>query len=52
MAMSYLRVRKQLQALLPKRLASLDNLEGTLISVEAAAGDIEVSAFSIISVAH
>lgn len=43
-ALSYLRTRKQLEELLERRLSSLANLEGTLITVEAAAGDIEVRA--------
>ncbi|THU96334.1 Snf7-domain-containing protein [Dendrothele bispora CBS 962.96] len=42
LAMSYLRSRKQLEDLLTKRLGALDNLEGTLIRVEAAAGDVEI----------
>ncbi|KAK7036496.1 hypothetical protein VNI00_011693 [Paramarasmius palmivorus] len=42
LAMSYLRSRHQLEDLLKKRLGALENLEGTLIQVEAAAGDIEI----------
>ena len=42
MALNHLRLRKQLEDLLSKRLSSLGTLESTLISVEAAAGDIEV----------
>jgi len=42
MALNHLRLRKQLEDLLSKRLGSLGTLESTLISVEAAAGDIEV----------
>ncbi|KAF5380996.1 hypothetical protein D9615_004079 [Tricholomella constricta] len=41
-ALSHLRLRKQLEDLLSKRLGSLDNLESTLLRVEAAAGDIEI----------
>ncbi|KAG5647289.1 hypothetical protein DXG03_000826 [Asterophora parasitica] len=41
-ALSHLRLRKQLEDLLSKRLGSLDNLEATLLRVEAAAGDIEM----------
>ncbi|KAG5724008.1 hypothetical protein E4T56_gene11238 [Termitomyces sp. T112] len=41
-AMSHLRLRKELQDLLSKRLGSLDNLETTLLRVEASAGDIEI----------
>ncbi len=42
MALNYLRSRKLLEDLNNKRLTSLTTLESTLISVEAAAGDIEV----------
>ncbi|KAF8623494.1 hypothetical protein AX15_006277 [Amanita polypyramis BW_CC] len=42
MALNYLRSRKQLEDLANKRLGSLSTLESTLISVEAAAGDIEI----------
>ena len=42
MALNHLRLRKQLEDLLSKRLGSLGTLESTLISVEASAGDIEV----------
>lgn len=42
MALNYLRSRKLLEDLSNKRLSSLNTLESTMISVEAAAGDIEV----------
>ncbi|KAK2466799.1 hypothetical protein APHAL10511_001057 [Amanita phalloides] len=42
MALNYLRSRKLIEDLSSKRLASLTTLESTLISVEAAAGDIEL----------
>ncbi|KAF8350578.1 Snf7-domain-containing protein [Amanita rubescens] len=42
MALNYLRSRKLLEDLNNKRLTSLTTLESTLISVEAAAGDIEI----------
>ncbi|KAJ3763887.1 Snf7-domain-containing protein [Lentinula raphanica] len=42
LALSYLRSKKQLDQLLTKRLGALANLEGTLIQVEGAAGDIEI----------
>ncbi|KAG6878922.1 hypothetical protein C0992_006614 [Termitomyces sp. T32_za158] len=41
-ALSHLRLRKELEDLLSKRLGSLDNLEKSLLLVEAAAGDIEI----------
>ncbi|KAG6814537.1 hypothetical protein H0H92_000064 [Tricholoma furcatifolium] len=41
-ALSHLRLRKELEDLLSKRLSSLDNLEATLLRVEAAAGDVEI----------
>jgi len=41
-ALGHLRIRKQLEDLLSKRLNSLGTLESTLINVEAAAGDIEI----------
>ncbi|KAF8077814.1 hypothetical protein FPV67DRAFT_1463120 [Lyophyllum atratum] len=41
-ALSHIRVRKQLEDLLSKRLGSLENLESTLLRVEAAAGDIQI----------
>lgn len=41
-ALSHLRLRKELEGLLSKRLGSLDNLESSLLRVETAAGDIEV----------
>ncbi|KAE9399738.1 hypothetical protein BT96DRAFT_919926, partial [Gymnopus androsaceus JB14] len=44
MALSYLRSKKLLDELLSKRLGALANLEGTLIQVEGAAGDIEILA--------
>ncbi|KAF8637335.1 hypothetical protein AX17_002836 [Amanita inopinata Kibby_2008] len=42
MSLNYLRSRKQLEELNKRRLGSLHTLESTLISVEAAAGDIEI----------
>ncbi|KAJ3991784.1 Snf7-domain-containing protein [Lentinula boryana] len=42
LALSYLRSKKLLDELLTKRLGALGNLEGTLIQVEGAAGDIEI----------
>ncbi|TFK42436.1 Snf7-domain-containing protein [Crucibulum laeve] len=42
LALSYLRSRKHLEDLLGKRLGSLGTLEATLISVETAAGDVEL----------
>jgi len=44
-ALTYIRSRKQLEDLLSKRLGSSSTLESTLISVEAAVGDIEVLGF-------
>ncbi|KAJ7271980.1 Snf7-domain-containing protein [Mycena haematopus] len=41
-ALTYLRLRKQIEDVLSKRLGSLTTLEATLISVETAAGDIEI----------
>ncbi|KAJ7510064.1 Snf7-domain-containing protein [Mycena galericulata] len=41
-ALTYLRSRKQFEDLLRKRAGSLQTLEGTLISVETAAGDVEI----------
>lgn len=41
-ALSHLRARKQLEDLLNKRLGALENLQSTLLSVERAAGDVEV----------
>lgn len=41
-ALSYLRSRKQLEDLLRKRLGSLGTLQSTLMSVEAAAGDVVI----------
>ena len=46
-ALAELRFKKHLEDLLSKRLGSLHNLESTLISVETAAGDVEVSSFSL-----
>ena len=46
-ALSHLRAKKQYEELQKKRLNSLDTLQSTLIRVETAAGDIEVS-FSLI----
>lgn len=42
LALSYIRSRKHLEDLLSKRLGSLSTLEATLITVEAAAGDVEI----------
>ncbi|KIY72107.1 hypothetical protein CYLTODRAFT_344696 [Cylindrobasidium torrendii FP15055 ss-10] len=42
MALNLIRTRKQVEGLLQKRLGALENLESTLISVEAAAGDVEI----------
>ncbi|KAG6851263.1 hypothetical protein H0H93_011699 [Arthromyces matolae] len=41
-AATHLRLKKELEDLLSKRLGSLSNLESTLLRVEAAAGDIEI----------
>ncbi|KAJ7097750.1 Snf7-domain-containing protein [Mycena belliarum] len=41
-ALTFLRFRKQFEDLLRKRLGSLETLEATLISVETAAGDVEI----------
>ena len=41
-ALTYLRSRKQIEDVLSKRLGSLTTLQATLISVETAAGDVEV----------
>ncbi|PCH37990.1 hypothetical protein WOLCODRAFT_96248 [Wolfiporia cocos MD-104 SS10] len=41
-ALSQLRMRKQLEDLLTKRLNSLDTLQSTLLRVEASAGDVEI----------
>ncbi|KAJ6623494.1 Snf7-domain-containing protein [Mycena sp. CBHHK59/15] len=41
-ALTYLRSRKRIEVLLTKRLGSLETLEATLISVETAAGDVEI----------
>nr|GAT60026.1 predicted protein [Mycena chlorophos] len=41
-ALTYLRQRKQFEDLLKKRLGSLETLEGTQLSVETAAGDVEI----------
>lgn len=42
MAISCLRSRKQLEELLKKRLQSLETIQGTLLQVESAAGNIEI----------
>jgi hypothetical protein len=42
-ALTYLRSKKQLEDLLRKRLGSLELLESTLIRVEGAYGDVEVT---------
>ncbi|PFH54219.1 hypothetical protein AMATHDRAFT_135662 [Amanita thiersii Skay4041] len=42
LALNHLRTRKQLEDLNNKRLGSLTTLESTLITVEAAAGDIDI----------
>ncbi|KAG8217873.1 Snf7-domain-containing protein [Butyriboletus roseoflavus] len=41
-ALGHLRFKKSLEDVLTKRLGALQNLEATLISVETAAGDIEI----------
>ncbi|KAF7304965.1 hypothetical protein MKEN_01211200 [Mycena kentingensis (nom. inval.)] len=41
-ALSHLRQRKQLEDLLRKRLGALETLEATQLSVETAAGDVEI----------
>ncbi|TCD63618.1 hypothetical protein EIP91_005169 [Steccherinum ochraceum] len=41
-ALNHLRMRKQLESLLQKRLNSLETLQSTLLRVEAAAGDVEI----------
>ncbi|KAF8212030.1 Snf7-domain-containing protein [Mycena galopus ATCC 62051] len=41
-ALTYLRSRKQTEDVLNKRLGSLTTLQATLISVETAAGDVEI----------
>ncbi|EAU88757.2 hypothetical protein CC1G_01130 [Coprinopsis cinerea okayama7 len=41
-ALNHIRLRKQLQELLTKRLSSLSTLESTLLTVEASMGDIEI----------
>ncbi|KAJ6502356.1 hypothetical protein C8R45DRAFT_976362 [Mycena sanguinolenta] len=41
-AMTYLRMRKQIEDVLNKRLGSLTTLQATLLSVETAAGDVEI----------
>lgn len=43
LALGFLRSRKQLEDLLGKRLSSLSTLEGTMVSIETAAGDVQVS---------
>ncbi|KAG7092597.1 hypothetical protein E1B28_008940 [Marasmius oreades] len=42
LALSYLRSRRQLEGVLKKRFGALENLEGTLVQVEAAAEDIQI----------
>ncbi|KAF9265507.1 hypothetical protein L218DRAFT_859997 [Marasmius fiardii PR-910] len=42
LALSYLRSRRQLEDVLKKRSGALENLEGTLVQIEAAVGDIEI----------
>ncbi|KAF8843549.1 hypothetical protein BDN67DRAFT_896692 [Paxillus ammoniavirescens] len=42
MALAHLRFRKNLEDVLTKRLGALQNLEATLMSVETAAGDLEI----------
>ncbi|KIJ16763.1 hypothetical protein PAXINDRAFT_75026 [Paxillus involutus ATCC 200175] len=41
-ALAHLRFRKNLEDVLTKRLGALQNLEATLMSVETAAGDLEI----------
>jgi charged multivesicular body protein 7 len=41
-ALAHLRFKKSLEEVLTKRLGALQNLESTLMSVETAAGDIEI----------
>ncbi|KIK98727.1 hypothetical protein PAXRUDRAFT_133647 [Paxillus rubicundulus Ve08.2h10] len=41
-ALAHLRFRKNLEEVLTKRLGALQNLEATLMSVETAAGDLEI----------
>ncbi|KAJ7685376.1 Snf7-domain-containing protein [Mycena polygramma] len=41
-ALTYLRSRKQFEDVLRKRLGSLETLEATLLSVQTAAGDVEI----------
>ncbi|KAH0827029.1 NADP-dependent oxidoreductase domain-containing protein [Lanmaoa asiatica] len=41
-ALAHLRFKKNLEEVLTKRLGALQNLEATLMSVETAAGDIEI----------
>lgn len=42
LALLHLRARRALEAVLTKRIGALDNLQNTLLQVEAAAGDVEV----------
>ncbi|KAF9454637.1 hypothetical protein P691DRAFT_754563 [Macrolepiota fuliginosa MF-IS2] len=42
LALSYLKSRKQLEDLRNKRLVSLSTLESTMLSIETAAGDIQI----------
>jgi hypothetical protein len=48
-ALSHLKMKKQLEGLLVKRLSSLETLEDTLVRVDAAAGDIAVCWFTLIN---
>lgn len=41
-ALSYLRSRKALEALLQRRVNSLETLHGVLVKIEQAAGDVEI----------
>jgi hypothetical protein len=47
-ALSHLKLRKQLEGLLVKRLSSLETLEDTLVRVDAAAGDIAVRRLALL----
>lgn len=48
LALNHIRSRKSVQGLLDKRLGALENLESTLLTVEAAASDIEVSKTNVL----
>jgi len=50
--MGYLRSRKQLEEVLNKRLGALSTLESTFITVEAAAGDVEVRLCPLFFMGH